>query len=337
MDVVTLAELLDLADLPKRLGRVESRLAEVLRSDVGAISDPSLRVTQAGGKRLRPVLAISAAAVAGRFDDKVVAGATAVELVHVGSLVHDDVFDRALRRRGVPTVNAVEGESRAVMVGDYLLARAGEEAARVSAEVAATLAWTITQLCIGQHLETVDVGDLDRTVERYTRSIRGKTASLLAASCRIGLESAEGDPAAGEALSRYGDAFGMAFQILDDVLDLTSTEEVMGKPVGNDLRSGVYTLPVIVALGGPRGGELRSLLVDVALGDGDGALAVRLDRALDLVRDSDGVDAALAEVDRHCAVAVDALDDVGDGPVVAGLRDLPERYRRWVLATVDRR
>ncbi|MDY7102812.1 MAG: polyprenyl synthetase family protein [Actinomycetota bacterium] len=337
MDVLTLGELLDLGDLPDRLGRVESRLAEVLQSDVGAISDPSLRVTQAGGKRLRPILALAAAASFDRFDDRVVAGATAVELVHVGSLVHDDVFDRALRRRGVPTVNAVEGESRAVMVGDYLLARAGEEAARVSAEVAATLAWTITQLCLGQHLETVDVGDLDRSVERYTRSIRGKTASLLAASCRIGVQSADGDEAASEAMARYGDAFGMAFQILDDVLDLTSTEEAMGKPVGNDLRSGVYTLPVLVALDGPDGEELRALLDDVALGDRNGSVEPRLGRAVELVRASEGVDAALAEVDRHCAVAVGALDALGDGPVATGLRDLPERYRQWVLATVANR
>lgn len=326
MDVERLSEVLGLPDLRAHLDSVERRLHDVLRSETADLTEPSLRVTKGGGKRLRPILTIAAASAEGaHFDDHVVAGSASVELVHVGSLIHDDIFDRAATRRGVPTINSVEGDGRAVMAGDFVLARAGEEAASVSAEVAATLARTITQLCLGQHLETVHLHDVGRTAEQHFTSIEGKTASLLAASSRIGALCAGLTTSTADALADFGTGFGMSFQIVDDVLDMISNAEKLGKPVGNDIRSGVYTLPVILALAGPNGDELHTLLLDSAVSDDDIA------RAIKIISDSGAIDEAMAVSDAYVVDAVAALEPLPDTPVITGLRELPMAYRNWAI------
>lgn len=333
MNVALLAEEFGLPNLVDRLAQVEQRLLDVLASTTPDLAGPSTRVTAAGGKRLRPILTIaSAATVEGRFDERVIAGAASVELVQVGSLIHDDIFDRAATRRGVETINSAEGDGHAVLAGDFVLARAGEEAAKVSAEVAGTLARTITELCLGQHLETVDLHDPERTVESHFDSIRGKTASLLRASCRIGGLCADLSDSAVEGLADFGTAFGMQFQIVDDVLDIISTPELLGKPVGNDVRSGVYTLPVLLTLAGPKGPELRSLLTER---DGDDVISDdTIDRALALIECSGSIADAMDVADDFTEQAVRALDAVPESPATNGLRRLPALYRDWALTTL---
>jgi heptaprenyl diphosphate synthase len=240
----------------------------------------------AGGKRVRPGFAIASAATpfdpARPVSNEVIGGAAAVELVHIGSLYHDDVMDDADVRRGVPSVNAGWGNHRAILAGDFLLARASEIAASLGTEVAGLLASTIAKLCDGQIRELEATGRTDRTAEAYEASIAGKTASLLASACRIGAITGELARDHVDAVTDFGQAYGFAFQIVDDILDLTATEEELGKPTGNDLIEGVFTLPVIVALEGRDGAELGELLSSPL----DSAAHAR---ALAIVRASDGV------------------------------------------------
>lgn len=327
MDFDHLAELLSIDGLVDRMGAVERRLTESLGVDGIDLAGPSTRMALSGGKRLRPVLVIAAANVFGEFDDRVIAGCAAVELVQVGSLVHDDIFDAAATRRGVATINAVEGVNPAILAGDFILARAGVEAASVSGDAARVLAQTVIELCVGQHQETVQLGDQGRTVEEHFASIDAKTASLFDVSAKIGAIAAGASPHEVDAIGRYARAFGMSFQIVDDVLDLMADPERLGKPVGSDLRAGVYTLPVLHALAGDRGAELSNLLAGHV---DEGVSAV----ASQIVGRSGGVEHALDIARKFEDDALAALADLGDHPTVEGLRRLPEEYRVWALSTL---
>lgn len=330
MTPADLAALLGLPELGAGLVAVETALGDAVLVDRAEIEQPARRVVLAGGKRLRPALALgSAAAASGRGDDavtdpRVVAGATAVELVQAGSLVHDDIMDDAGERRGVPTINAVEGPNQALLVGDFLLGRAGLLAAGVSQDVAGFLATAIVDLCIGQSAEVATLHDPARSVAAYDASIAGKTAALFRASCEIGAAAAGADDDVVAALATYGMAFGMAFQIIDDVLDVVSTTEALGKPAGNDIREGVYSLPVLLALDGPDGAALRARL-------GSTPTEADVAHALTLVRASSGVGGALAAARAHNDAAVAALARIPAGPVTDGLAALPDAYLRWVI------
>jgi heptaprenyl diphosphate synthase len=251
----------------------------------------------------------------GPATDAAITGAVAVELVHLGSLYHDDVIDEAETRRGVPSVNARWSNIVAILAGDYLLARASELAASLGAPVAALLAETIGELCRGQVLELQHLFDVDRSEEIYFSAIGGKTAALFATACRIGGMVAEVEGPTLDSLTEFGHHLGVCFQIVDDVLDVTGSDASLGKPAGNDLMEGVYTLPVILALG--RTPALRELLgrkldddqVDEArrLAGADGAI----DAALDAARDQ------AARADKVLA------DTVGlDPEVIGGMRRL---------------
>ena len=218
----------------------------------------------------------------------VISGAVSVELVHLGSLYHDDVMDDATTRRTVESVNARWGNLKAILAGDYLLARASEIAASLGTEVAGLLAATIARLCEGQVLELQHTFDVGRTEEAYLASIDGKTASLLATACRIGGIVAELPRPVIEQLTHFGHSYGMAFQIVDDILDVVATDEQLGKPSGHDLVEGVYTLPVlrVLAAGGPDADRLGELL-------GRPLEGAELDEARSIVRSSGQVDAAL--------------------------------------------
>src|SRR5918994_508771 len=215
-----LARLFGIADLADRLTAVDQRIADALGRDGTVLAPAAARVASTGGKRLRPLLTIVAAALGDVFDDRVISAAAAVELVQVGSLVHDDILDRALTRRGQPTINAVEGLNHAVLAGDYILARAAELAASVSREAAALLADALGDLCEGQALELRDAFDPDRSIDDHVASIRGKTAALFACASRLGAHCGGVSPRNATALGRFGEAFGLSFQVLDDMLDL---------------------------------------------------------------------------------------------------------------------
>jgi len=298
------------------LARLEAELTQSVSSDDPFLTQIATHLISAGGKRVRPGFTIAAAATALAVDApasaEAITGGVAVELVHLGSLYHDDVMDEAEVRRTVDSVNARWGNLKAILAGDYLLARASELAASLGVEVAGLLANTIGRLCEGQLLELQHAFSVDRTEELYLRSIDGKTASLLAASCRIGGLVADLPREHTDALTTFGYSYGMAFQIVDDVLDLVSTEEEMGKPTGHDLEEGVYTLPVLFSLAGADGAELRSLL------GGPVDLATR-DTAAAIVRDGDGIERSIARAREYADTGRTALALLPDSPGVIGL------------------
>ena len=252
---------LGLEPLASDLERVETELAAAVRSEDPFLGEVAAHLVKAGGKRLRPALTLctgyAARGVKPATDDAIT-GAVAVELVHLGSLYHDDVIDEAETRRGVPSVNARWSNIVAILAGDFLLARASSLAASLGADVASLLATTIGELCRGQVLELQHLFDVDRSEEDYASAIEGKTAALFATSCRIGGMVAEVEGATLDALTEFGQHLGVCFQIVDDVLDVTGSDASLGKPAGNDLMEGVYTLPVILAL--DRTPALRELL-----------------------------------------------------------------------------
>src|SRR4051794_38218722 len=192
--------------------------------------------------------------------DEAVLGGVSVELVHLGSLYHDDVIDEATTRRTVESVNARWGNLTAILAGDFLLAKASEIAASLGTEVAALLAATIGRLCQGEVGELRSAFDVDRSEASYLSSIEGKTAALFATACRIGGLVADLPRPHIDALTAFGEGYGMAFQIVDDVLDLVATEDELGKPAGHDLVEGVYTLPVLRTLRADGAAGLREQL-----------------------------------------------------------------------------
>jgi geranylgeranyl pyrophosphate synthase len=316
-------------DLDARLATVERRIEDVLDAgDAAALTAACRRVGASGGKLLRPMLTIVAAALGDVWDERVVSAAAAVELVQVGSLVHDDVFDRAATRRGVPTINAVEGEPLALVAGDFLLARAGAEAARAGGRAAEAVAAAVDALCVGQVREMHTTFDVDRDVNAYTQSVHGKTAALFACACRLGAICADLPADEEDALAAFGEQFGLAFQVLDDVLDVVGDADLMGKPVGSDLAGGVYTLPILFALQSDAGGDLAPLL---RRRDGNDLAA-----ALELVRGSGGTRHALGVVRDLDDVAARTLDALDDRPLTNALRAFPNAYLAWSLETFVR-
>lgn len=309
-----------LPGLDEHLARVEVALKDSVGSKDPLLADIAGHLIEAGGKRLRPSLTVmSALATDAEITADVVRGAVSAELVHLGSLYHDDVIDEAPTRRGVDSVNARWGNLVAIVAGDFLLARASEIAASLGTEVSGLLAHTIGRLCEGEVGEIQFAYNSGRTEAAYLSAIAGKTASLMSTSCRIGGLATNASRDRIEALSAFGHAFGMAFQIWDDILDVIGMESSLGKPAGHDLVEGVYTLPVIRALAVPSiGDELRDLL-------GARLDTPARDKARDMIRATDAV-LESAEVARGYAdEAAEALSPLGDSPCVRAMAGLGHR------------
>ncbi len=309
--------LLSLPHIEEDRQRVEYELRAAVEAPTEALTEMARHLVGAGGKRVRPLFAVAAAAcgrrVEGPASDEVIRGGVSVELVHLGSLYHDDVIDEAVTRRGIESVNARWGNLRAILAGDFLLARASEIAASLGTEVAGLLAATIGRLCEGEVMELQDAYQVTRTEEAYLGSIEGKTASLLSAACRIGgivggLPRSEIDR-----LTEFGTAYGMAFQIVDDVLDVIATDEQLGKPAGHDLVEGAYNLPVLRALAGPSGEKLRAILGTPIEGEA-------WNRARTLVRESDGIDESVEVAGQYVTKAIDLLAPLEDRPAAVALQ-----------------
>jgi geranylgeranyl pyrophosphate synthase len=298
-------DLLGVPELDGRLALVQERLVTTCSTGSREATASSARIVGAGGKRLRPALTVAVAGLDDVFDVRVIAAAAAVELVQVGSLVHDDIFDGALTRRGTPTINAVEGRNEALLAGTYLLSRAAAEAARAGQQVAVDVARTVARLCVGQATETEHIFDVEQGMEQYLLTIEGKTAELFSCSCRVGALSADLPAEDTTRLGEYGHNFGMAFQIIDDVLDLIGDPARLGKPVGSDISSGVLTMPVLLELADGRGGDLRALLArrgptDLRQASRMMAASGRIDEAIDAARGyADAASAAIVDVPRE--------------------------------------
>jgi heptaprenyl diphosphate synthase len=311
--------LLRLPTMRGDLERVDVELLRAVETDDDLLTEIAGHLIRAGGKRLRPGFCLAASSALAPRDgaharDDAVMGGVSVELVHLGSLYHDDVMDEALTRRTVDSVNARWGNLKAILGGDFLLAKASEIAAALGPEVAGLLAATIGRLCEGQVRELRNMFDVNRSEDAYLAAIRGKTAALFSTACRIGGIVAGHPRWAIDRLTAFGEQYGVAFQIVDDILDVVATDEQLGKPSGNDLVQGVYTLPVIRTLTSVHGEQLRRVL-------GRPLDATQMEEARSLVRANGAVGASIATARDYLEGAFDALAPLGDTP---GARALAE-------------
>jgi len=301
------------------MSRVEARLAERMDSPVGAIPQVGAHLLGAGGKRLRPLLAVLGARAAGAPLDHGVAVGCAAELIHTATLYHDDVVDDGRVRRGRPAARMVFGNGIVVLVGDFCLARALETVALTgSLPMVQSLATTVTEMAEGEVAQLERAGNPDSTIEDYFRVIDRKTASLIAWCARVG--GAVG-PALDGPLERYGRALGRAFQIADDVLDAAGDETTAGKSVGHDLQEGKLTLPVLLACEADPalGRRVRAQLGSV---DGRGVPAAVAAEILAETRAAGGVTRAREKALALAADAVTELEAVPPSAYREALRDL---------------
>jgi len=319
-----LATLLGVPKLPNYLDRVEQELHKAVYSDNPNIQKPLARLMKAHGKRLRPALVLAVVASQGaKIDKTVISGCVAIELIHIGSLIHDDIIDEAAIRWNSPTINSIEGVEQAIVIGDYVLAKANLQAAALQPRIAKLVAATIATLCEGQSMELADLYNTNRSIEALTKTINGKTAALFAAACRVGGLCANLNVSEVNALARYGENFGMAFQMIDDVLDFLSTPALAGKPVGNDVAEGVYTMPVLLSLGGASGKKVRTWLND----DAKAHQSSLVDR---LVKDG-SIAKTIAEAQKYNHLAVEATKSFVGSSALVGLQHLLDAYLKWAL------
>lgn len=228
---------------------VEKELNKIVDIKEPLLAEASAHLLNAGGKRLRPAFALVAGKTCRYNPDKLIPLATALELIHMASLVHDDVIDDSYTRRGIPTVKANWGDQISIYTGAYLFAQSLILIARCNDPVISRILADISvKMCEGEIQQIVSSFDPNQTVKDYFFRIKRKTALLISASCELGAVACGAPDYHVKALSRYGYFLGMAFQIGDDILDFTSNETILGKPVANDLKQGIVTLPVIFAL-----------------------------------------------------------------------------------------
>jgi heptaprenyl diphosphate synthase len=291
------------------LAAVEELLRSSVNSSYPFVTETSRHLVDAGGKRFRPLVVLLASGFGDPQAKTVVPAAVAIELTHLSTLYHDDVMDEAVLRRGAVSANSRWTNSIAILTGDFLFARASEITADLGTEATRILAQTIAVLCEGQIRETVGPGTAD-PIAHYRQVVAEKTGSLIATSGRLGALLSGASPAAVTALTAFGEKIGGAFQLSDDLLDITSPSGESGKTPGTDLREGIRTLPVLFA-------EEDGLKLPDEFTD-DAELA----KALDQLRGSDAIKRARAELVAEAADARAQLADLPDVPAKAALEAL---------------
>ena len=313
------------------LKRVDDALEQELRV-TDALADATSRyLYDAGGKRVRPMLALLTAQLGDGATDEVIESATALEMTHLGSLYHDDVMDAADKRRGVPSAHAVWGNSVAILTGDLLFSRASQIMARHGDRAIRLQADTFERLVLGQMHETVGPAEGDDRVEFYLQVLSDKTGSLIAAAAQSGIIFSNGPEEFEKPMMTFGEKAGVAFQLLDDVIDLSADPDETGKVPGTDLRAGVPTMPYLVL--GQRT-DASSLALREAIDEGvariaDGADPSLLDEPLAQLREHEATEATLDLAHSWSQQAIDALQPLPDGPV-------REALTRFAQAVADR-
>jgi len=288
--------------------RVERFFSETFSTDNALITEAVKRMLAAGGKRLRPRMTLLAASACGDGSDEHLYLAAYMELIHVATLIHDDVVDNASTRRGVNATAIDYGNRVSVLAGDYLFAWIFKNVtADYDPPIPHILSATLADICDGEVLQLRSLGVLDLPVETYVEVARKKTAALFAASAECGAIAAGGSPAQVEALRAFGDLYGVAFQMMDDLLDVTADAAAIGKPVGNDLHERKMTIPLILALG-TGDAELRSRVEAYYGGEGTDAEVPAI--VADIARVG-ALDLTRRQIAGYAARAKDALAPMG--------------------------
>lgn len=305
------------------LSVLETELLAAIRSGAGETTDICSHLAQAGGKRLRPALCFMGA-YGGNNQPQVMKVAIAIEIIHMAALIHDDVIDQAAFRRGVPTIHTSLGSHRAVLSGDFLFARAFSLiAAEGLLEVVQVLSGVLCSLSEGEILQEYNLYNCNQNETDYFQRIGKKTADFIAASCRLGAATAGFPSGRAHRLSQYGYSLGMAFQIMDDILDIMASSRRLGKPTGTDLRQGNLTLPIIHALRSSNHGDELRLLINTRELSGS-----KLERCLAMIRESESIEYAYQWVQHFLKAAKACLPNDLDPAVHDALTAVAEESGR---------
>ena len=315
----TLHEIVAQFDLQTEVKQVDEYMHSLVTSPVLTVSEPARYVVSAGGKRIRALLVLLAARLNRYHPAKAVAVASAVELIHAASLVHDDLIDQSPRRRGLASVHSKWFRDAALVGGDYLFALAATAIARSGdIRVLECLGRAAVRICEGEISLVQSVSPLDQALDAYFFKIAGKTAVLFEEGLKAAGLVSDASAVEVEALGRYGFNLGMAFQITDDVLDYVGNPEALGKPVGGDLRRRQITLPLIYAADDGMPPSLRATIDRLDAG----ATVAEVEELLAWVQRSEGIERARREAQRFCQQACDALRTFPPSAVRNALQDI---------------
>jgi heptaprenyl diphosphate synthase len=300
-----------------QLDAIEVALLKSAEATTAMITEAAQHIIAAGGKRFRPLLVVLTSHLGPSADrDDVVKAAVVVELTHVGSLYHDDVMDDADLRRGSASANATWGNTVAILVGDFLFARASDIVSELGPEFVRLQARTFSRLVQGQIAETVGPQPGDDPLEHYLQVIADKTGALIATSAVFGAKLSGAEDVVQAILAEFGEEIGVVFQLSDDIIDITSDDT--GKTPGTDLREGIPTLPTLLARQSTDPADRRLLqLLDSDLSDDEA-----LSEVLALLRSHPSIDQARAEVQRRAKAARLLLSPLPEGPARMALEEL---------------
>lgn len=307
------------ADFRKDLAFIERELEQSVDSSSPIIRQASLLLLRAGGKRIRPIFVILSSKFGDYSMEKVAKVAVSLELIHMASLVHDDVIDDSDKRRGFKTVKAKWDNRIAMYTGDYIFSRAlmsiGEIEIR---EVHQLLAETMLEICKGEIIQIDFQKKVDQTFRDYLRRIKRKTALLLSSSCELGALVSNASPDVVRKLQRFGYFAGMAFQIVDDILDITSTDEKLGKPAGSDLLNGHLTLPTLYIKDEKEFQPYLQRSFDGTLTEEERAEMIKY------IRKSGAIERAQRVSDLYLKKAIDELESLPEGEAKSALLKIAE-------------
>lgn len=321
MKSFSLEEILNLAQLPDKLSQLDRFIAQASPSSDQLVDKIVKDVIKKKSKRLRPALLLSIVLLQKHeIDEKTLNAGSSVELLHLASLVHDDIIDKSALRWGKPTTAASQGLPAAIIAGDYLFALSCHQASQLSKESSELIASTYMKMCEGQYLELTDKHNLKRSKKSALECSSLKTGALFSAACRLGGICANLKQEQVEKLDVFGRFFGLSFQLIDDILDYLSSSKLLGKPVGADLKEGVYNLPVVLSLKTTKSNQLEQLIRNKA----------NYQKVADFLIESGSISKSLTIINGYNLQAEQALKN---DPSLVKLTNLPSEYLKWSINT----
>src|SRR5690625_2639137 len=305
--------------LKNDLHDIENSLKQTIQADNPILSEAAIQLLEAGGKRIRPAFVLLASQFGNYNLDYIKKVAISLELIHMATLVHDDVVDKSDLRRGKPTIMKMYGNRIAMHTGDYILARALEEITKVNhPEIHKLLSKTLVEVCIGEIEQIRYKYNYEQNLRDYLRRIKRKTALLIASSCKLGALAGGLDLKKANYMYKYGYNIGMSFQIIDDILDITSTPETLGKPTGNDLIQGHVTLPVLYAM---ENKQFSQKLMEIFSDDLQVSEKDMKDLLL-ILRETDAIERSYDLSNRYIQRALNILEHFPDGEAKSSLKQI---------------
>lgn len=305
--------------LKKDLDIIEEALNEVIKADHPILCEASTQLLHAGGKRIRPVFVLLSGHFGNYEIERIKTVAVSLELIHMATLVHDDVVDDAELRRGKPTIKQLYGNRVAMYTGDYILARALESITTLKdPSIHNILSKTLVEVVVGEMEQIKDKYNFDQQLRDYLRRIKRKTALLIATSCKLGAIAGGATDGESKRLYKYGYYIGMSYQIIDDIFDFTSSSEELGKPTGSDLLQGNITLPVLLAMKDKSFNyKLRQTFTNPELVEEN-----KLNELLVALKETDVIEDSYKVSDRYLSKALEALDDLPNNKAKRTLQDI---------------